>query len=327
MAQADNHILGLTPKYIIEAIGMTLIALFAYSMTISNRVEDVFPLLAIFALGAQRLLPAIQQLYASWTTVRASKNILDDVLELMDKSQISDENFISKEKIDFKKKIEINNLCFNYIETNKKILKNVSFSIEKGSKVGVTGTTGGGKSTLIDLILGLLQPTNGSIKIDSIKLNNENIREWQNSIAHVPQVIFLTDTSIRENIAFGVEAELIDNERIKKAAKLANCEEFIDELENGYETIVGERGAKLSGGQRQRIGIARALYKNADVLIFDEATSALDIKTEKKIIDSVIDLNPRLTIIMIAHRMASLEKCDYILNVEGGEVIMRLNKV
>ena len=193
--------------------------------------------------------------------------------------------------------------------------------IKKGSCVGFIGKTGSGKSTLLDIIMGLLSPTSGNILVDNEIINSENHRSWQSRVAHVPQSIFLSDTSIAENIAFGIPYKSIDHNKVKLAAQKSQLDETIMTWENGYKTIVGERGVRLSGGQRQRIGIARALYKNADVLVFDEATSALDNKTEGEIINAIESLGQNLTIILVAHRLTTLKYCDMIYEIENGEII------
>ena len=214
--------------------------------------------------------------------------------------------------------IVVKNLSKKY--SNKEAVKNINFKINKGSRVGFIGSTGSGKSTLVDILMGLLTPNKGVVSIDDIRLSEKNINGWQSKICHVPQSVFLTDNTISENIAFGIDKELIDHERVKEAAMQAQISDFINNSLYGYDTIVGERGVKLSGGQRQRIAIARALYKDADVLVFDEATSALDISTEKLVMDSITSLNKKLTIIIIAHRITTLQNCDKIIEIENGEI-------
>tara|TARA_B110000495_G_C22928006_1_gene542393 strand:+ start:18 stop:767 length:750 start_codon:yes stop_codon:yes gene_type:complete len=222
--------------------------------------------------------------------------------------------------LSFHKYIEFKNVSFKYVEDGPTILNNVNFKINKGSRVGFIGSTGSGKSTLVDIVMGLLTPNDGVVFIDDIRLSENNINCWQSKLCHVPQSIFLTDNTISENIAFGIEKELIDHERVKDAAMQAQISDFINNSLDGYDTIVGERGVKLSGGQRQRIAIARALYKDADVLVFDEATSALDISTEKLVMDSITTLDKKLTIIIIAHRITTLQNCDKIIEIENGEI-------
>ncbi len=194
-------------------------------------------------------------------------------------------------------------------------------TIRKGDRVGVIGATGSGKSTLIDILMGLLEPTSGALKVDGKAITKRNVRGWQRRIAHVPQAIFLSDTTIAENIAFGIDRKDIDFDRVRDAANRAQLQDVIDKLPNKFNTIVGERGVRLSGGQRQRIGIARALYKNADILVFDEATSALDNKTEESVIKSIEALGKEITIIMIAHRITTLKKCTKVIELADGKIV------
>ena len=230
----------------------------------------------------------------------------------------------NSQDIKFTEKISVKNLSFRYSGENHLVLNKVNFVIKKGERIGIIGETGSGKSTLTDLLLGLLKPTNGSIFIDDVELNtsinSQNLSSWKKILAHVPQSIYLADRNIFENIAFGVQTDQIDINKIYYAAKQAQIHDFILRLPNGYNTFVGERGVKLSGGQRQRIGIARAIYKGAKVLFFDEATSALDDKTEKEVMDAIYSLNKDLTIILIAHRLNTVSKCDQIIEIKGGEI-------
>jgi ATP-binding cassette subfamily B protein len=222
----------------------------------------------------------------------------------------------------FEKSIHVNNVGFKYSKTNKEILKNINITIGKGSVIGFIGTTGSGKSTLLDIIMGLLSPTSGEIFIDDMKIDSRNQHLWRKHIAHVPQSIFLSDGTIEENIAFGIPRGEVNQTQVKSAAKQAQLDKLIEELPEKYETIVGERGIRLSGGQRQRIGIARAIYKQAQVLIFDEATSALDNTTEKDVMRSIYSLNRDLTILIIAHRVTTLKDCDQIYSIDEGVIKM-----
>jgi ATP-binding cassette subfamily B protein len=220
----------------------------------------------------------------------------------------------------FEKEINLANVYFKYQDKNNFVLEAINLKINKGSRIGIIGKTGSGKSTLIDLIMGLLHPSNGSIEIDGVTLDSKNLRGWQKQIAHVPQFIYLADVSIKENIAFGVQDDVIDFEKVKTCAQKAQLNELIESLPDNYDTKVGEKGVQLSGGQRQRIGIARALYKNAKIIIFDEATSALDDHTEKAIIKTINDLDPDLTILMIAHRVTTLKNCCTIIEVKDKSI-------
>jgi ATP-binding cassette subfamily B protein len=225
----------------------------------------------------------------------------------------------------FENEIALKDVSFRYDEQTSWVLRNLNLNIIKGSKIGIIGTTGCGKSTLLDVIMGLLDPTEGAIETDGQSINEGNLRGWQAHIAHVPQTIFLVDSSIEANIAFGVPKEKIDHYRIRMAARQAQIEGVIENLPDKYQTLVGERGARLSGGQRQRIGIARALYKKAKVIIFDEATSSLDMKTELAIVESIEALNPDITILIIAHRTSTLRNCSRIIELNNG-VITRIGQ-
>ena len=316
-ASGNNTFIGGSPRYAMEAIGMTLIAGLAYLMTQQEGgMVTAIPVLGALALGAQRLLPALQQAYASYSTIKGSKSSFEDVLNLLDQPLPEYADQPLPEPIPFSKEIKLNNLNFRYSEDSPWVLKNINLSLKKGSRIGFMGVTGSGKSTLLDIIMGLLPATEGGLMIDNQTINNQNRRAWQAHIAHVPQNIYLSDSTIEENIAFGIEKELIDHQRVKKAAQQAQIAELIEEWKDGYQTFVGERGIRLSGGQRQRIGIARALYKQANVLIFDEATSALDNETEQAVMDSIEDLGEEITILIIAHRLTTLKGCDKIIKLE-----------
>jgi ABC-type multidrug transport system fused ATPase/permease subunit len=311
-----------SPRYVMESIGMVLIAGIAYFMSLQEAgLSAVIPVLGALALGAQRILPALQQLYGAYTSIKSAKSSFIDVLNLLEQPLSRDNSLLTSSPIIFKKNIHINNISFKYSGTKKEVLKNISLNIPKGSITGFIGTTGSGKSTLLDIVMGLLTQTSGEIKIDNIKIDNSNQQLWRNNIAHVPQNVFLSDASIRENIAFGVPINEIIQDRVENAAKQSQLDELIDGLPEKYETHVGERGVRLSGGQRQRIGIARAIYKQAQVLIFDEATSALDTKTETDVMKSIYNLNKNLTILIIAHRVATLKNCDVIYDIRKGTIV------
>ncbi|MBL7004339.1 MAG: ABC transporter ATP-binding protein [Gammaproteobacteria bacterium] len=322
-ASGNNLFISGSPRYAMEAIGMTLIAGLAYFMTQQEGgMVTAIPVLGALALGAQRLLPALQQAYASYSTIKGSKSSFEDVLNLLDQPLPEYADQPLAEPIPFTKEIKLNNLNFRYSEDSPWVLKNVNLSLKKGSRIGFMGTTGSGKSTLLDIIMGLLAATEGGLIIDNQTINNQNRRAWQAHIAHVPQNIYLSDGTIEENIAFGIAKEQIDHQRVKKAAQQAQIAELIEEWKDGYQTFVGERGIRLSGGQRQRIGIARALYKQANVLIFDEATSALDNETERLVMEAIEGLGDELTILIIAHRITTLSECDKIIKIKNnGELV------
>jgi ATP-binding cassette subfamily B protein len=316
-AQANLSFIGIAPRYGIEAFGMILISILAYNLTKNkDGLISVIPILGSLTLAAQRMMPLLQQIFTNWTTLKGGQETLKTVLEYLN-IYIPNFNKIKiKEKLKFNKSVQLKNINYRYNKNSSLVLKDINLTIVKGSKIGVMGTTGSGKSTLIDIIMGLLIPQSGEILIDDIKVNENNRRHWQKNIAHVPQSIFLTDGTISENIAFGIESENIDMKRVEISAENAQLKETINSMESGFNTIVGERGIRLSGGQRQRIGIARALYKNADIIIFDEATSALDNETEKEVMRSINSIGNNITIIIIAHRLSTLENCDQIIQLD-----------
>ena len=325
-ASANNSIISNSPRYVVEAIGMCLIAVIAYYMSLrEGGLNSAIPVLGALALGAQRLLPALQQAYGGYTQLKGSHSSLEDILELLDQPLPEYATHDELVSLPFNSEISLNNLSFSYaVDSNENplwILKDINLKIMKGERIGFMGVTGAGKSTLLDIIMGLLVPTRGELAIDGQPIVNENIRVWQKQIAHVPQTIYLSDSSIEENIAFGISKEMIDHQQVKKAAKQAQIAEFIEGWEDGYQTFVGERGIRLSGGQRQRIGIARALYKNANVLIFDEATSALDDGTEQSVMDAIDMLGKDFTILIIAHRLTTLKGCDHIIKLDKENII------
>jgi ABC-type multidrug transport system fused ATPase/permease subunit len=322
-SQGTINIIGGAPKFLVEAFGMVLIAGFAYFLSgSSGNFVDSIPILGAMALGAQRLLPVLQQGYAAWSSMSGGKANLVDTLILLDQPlplyANNQEPLISTP---FNQNINLNNVSFGYHKNLSLVLEDINISIPKGSRIGFIGSTGSGKSTLLDIIMGLLDPTEGSLEVDGSIITQKNNRSWQSHIAHVPQEIFLADCSIEENIAFGVLKDDINFERVKEAAKKAQIQDFIEALPKKFKTTVGERGVQLSGGQRQRIGIARALYKKADVIIFDEATSSLDTKTENIVMESIEELSQDLTLLIIAHRITTLRDCSKIIELREGKVI------
>ena len=315
-ASGNNQFISGGPRYILEAVGMALIAILAYvMMQQEGGVTTVVPILGALALGAQRLLPALQQVYGSYSTIRGVEVSLKDALDLLNQPLPEYADQPSPTPIPFEREIKLKNLSFGYTKDTSLVLKNINLCIAKGERIGFMGVTGSGKSTLLDIVMGLLQPTDGKLTIDQKPINSQNRRAWQAHIAHVPQNVYLSDSTIEENIAFGVSKEKIDRQRVEKAAKQAQIGELIEEWNDGYQTLVGERGIRLSGGQRQRIGIARALYKKADVLIFDEATSALDNETEQAVMEAIKGLGEKLTILIIAHRLTTLKGCDRVVKL------------
>jgi len=320
-AQANIQIIGNSPRYVIEALGMVLIATLAFFLADRTAgINSAIPVLGALALGAQRMLPVLQQAYSSWTAMRAGKVSLTDVLDLLEQPLPFHANEPLPSPMPFNHHITLNKLSFSYASQSPWVLQELELTLPKGGRIGFMGTTGSGKSTLLDIIMGLLHPTVGTLAIDGEIITQENHRAWQAHIAHVPQAIFLTDTSIAENIAFGVPPEEIDNERMRQAAQKAHISKTIESWEKQYNTLVGERGVRLSGGQRQRIGIARALYKQADVIVFDEATSALDNDTELAVMQAIESLGDDLTIIIVAHRLTTLKNCNQVIEIEEGKI-------
>lgn len=321
-AQGSSTFIGVFPRNVMEVIGIVTLATFAFALSkTSTGIAGAIPLLGVAALGAQKLLPILQQAYNAWTNIKVGKDSLVGVLEILDQPlQLVSDKKTDAQSIKFIEKIELKDICFRYSDDGAWVLNDVNLEIKKGSRIGFMGKTGGGKSTLLDVLMGLLDPTSGSLLIDGQTISRVNKSDWQNHIAHVPQAIYLTDGTIAENIAFGVGHEDIDYERVYEVASKAQLLPFVSDLAEKFETHVGERGVKLSGGQRQRIGIARALYKNADVFIFDEATSALDSSTELAVMESIESFESDLTILVIAHRLSTLKMCDAVYQLDGGRL-------
>lgn len=315
-AQGSIHIIANSPRFGMEALGMLLIAVLAYTLAQeADGVAKAIPILGALALGAQRLLPVMQSSYAAWTSIQGVQVSLQDTLDLLDQPFPDYANQPAAKPLPFQQQIKLNQLSFRYSPQSAWVLRNLDLNIAKGSRIGIIGATGSGKSTLLDIVMGLLRPSEGSIEIDGQPVTIENHRAWQAHIAHVPQDIFLADSTIEENIAFSIPKDQIDHERVRQAAQQAQIADSIDTWPKQYQTFVGERGVRLSGGQRQRIGIARALYKQADVIIFDEATSALDNETEQGIMQAIEGLSTELTILIIAHRLSTLRNCTQIVEL------------
>ena len=320
-AQGNSSFISAAPRYGIEALGMMLIALLAYVLARQpDGIAKVIPVLGALALGAQRLLPILQQAYGAWSSIQGNQVSLQDTLALLDQPLPDDAGQPVPDPIAFSRQIDLKNLSFRYSPETPYVLNKLNLSIPKGGSIGFMGLTGSGKSTLLDIVMGLLQPTDGTLNIDGEPIITSNNGAWQAHIAHVPQAIFLADSTIEENIAFGVHTTKIDHKRVQQAAKKAQIADIIETWPKKYQTFVGERGIRLSGGQRQRIGIARALYKQADVIIFDEATSALDNETEQTVMQSIEDLGKDLTILIIAHRLTTLKNCDQIVELGDGGI-------
>lgn len=321
-AQGNNLFLAGSPRFAMESLGMVLIAALAYALSWQpGGIATALPVLGALALGAQRLLPALQQAYNAWATIRGSQASLVSTIELLDQPLPSELLLPPPHPLRFASAIQFENVRFRYSSQGPWVLDGVDFAIRKGNKVAFVGSTGSGKSTALDLLMGLVSPVEGRLLVDGSPLSANEVRAWQRTVAHVPQSIFLADGTVAQNIALGVPPTEIDMTRVRRAAAQAQIAEFIEAQDRGYDAVVGERGVRLSGGQRQRIGIARALYKEADVLVFDEATSALDNTTEQAVMEAVQGLGKHLTIILIAHRLTTVRACDTIFELEGGRVI------
>jgi ABC-type multidrug transport system fused ATPase/permease subunit len=319
-AQGNNAVIAQSPRYAMEALGMVLIAALAYALSRQGGgVVTALPVLGALALGAQRLLPALQQIYSAWVSIAGNHASLADAIELL--NQPLPVELLQPAPLLFLDAIRFDAVRFRYTSEGPWVLDGLNLSIPKGARVGFVGSTGSGKSTTLDLLMGLLMPTEGEFLVDGQPVSGIRVRAWQRSIAHVPQSIYLADTTLAENIAFGVPPETIDLDRVQQAARQAQISEFIESGPEGYQAYVGERGIRLSGGQRQRIGIARALYKQASVLVFDEATSALDNATEQSVMDAIEGLSSDLTILLIAHRLTTVRRCDNIVELEHGRVV------
>ena len=317
-AQGNISFISSSPRSGVEALGMILISVLAYALAQkSDGISEAIPILGALALGAQRLLPAFQQAFSAWSFMQGGGASLQVALELLDKPLPHYFDQATNKPLEFQRQISLQQLSFRYGSQTPWVLKDLNLIITKGSRVGFIGVTGSGKSTLLDIIMGLLTPTSGALMIDGQPVTTANNRAWQSLIAHVPQAIFLSDSSIEENIAFGVPIEQIDRVRVKKVAQQAQIAGLIESWPKKYNTFVGERGVRLSGGQRQRIGIARALYKQANVIIFDEATSALDNETEEAVMQTLESLSEDLTLLFIAHRLTTLKNCTQIVELGG----------
>jgi ABC-type multidrug transport system fused ATPase/permease subunit len=321
-AQGDNIFVSGNPRFAMEALGMVLIAALAYGLSRrAGGVSTALPVLGTLALGAQRVLPALQQAYAAWAYIAGSYGSVAETVDLLNQPLPAEALEAPPAPLRFRDFICFNRVSFRYRSDGPWVLNDLSLVIHKGSRVGIVGSTGSGKSTALDLLMGLLVPTTGELLVDNEPVSGGRVRAWQRSIAHVPQSIYLADASIAENIAFGVPKESIDMERVTLAAQQAQIAEFIDSQPGGYDVTVGERGIRLSGGQRQRIGIARALYKKASVLVFDEATSALDSVTERSVMEAIEGLNPDLTVLLIAHRLTTVQHCGTIIELQAGRLV------
>jgi len=320
--QAAVEVIVQLPRFVLEAItfgGMILAIL--YLMDQSGSFTSALPIISLYAFAGYRLMPALQQIYGTLSQLRYSAPALDALHQDLMIAQATEVRYGQVKHLTLTQAITLNQVSYCYPNAQQAALTGIDLTIPVNSKVGFVGATGSGKTTIVDVILGLLEPQGGTIKIDGQIITSTNRRQWQRAIGYVPQYIYLTDDSVAANIAFGVNTKDIDQQAVERAAKIANLHDFVvSSLPQGYATTVGERGVRLSGGQRQRIGIARALYNNPQVLILDEATSALDNLTEQEVMDAVNNLDYNITIIMIAHRLTTVRHCDQIHLLERGEI-------
>jgi len=320
--RALSEVMATLPRYALEIIafgGVLLIII--YFLFMERNLTDVTPLLALYAFASIRLMPALQQIFSAITYIRLGKEPLQLIHQDLNQQSVLPSHHPLL-PLSFNRKLELRNISYRYPNAAKEVLAGVNLTISAKSTVGFVGLTGAGKTTIIDIILGLLSPQQGALLVDDIELNQHTIASWQRKIGYVPQSIYLTDDTVAHNIALGVQDDKIDLQRIESAARIANIHHFIsNDLQDGYQTVVGDRGIRLSGGQKQRIGIARALYHDPDVLVLDEATSSLDMITENAILDAIHQLSRQKTIIIIAHRLTTLTECDVIHVLHEGEIL------
>jgi ABC-type multidrug transport system fused ATPase/permease subunit len=320
--QTKATAIGQLPRYLLEIVAFGgIILVILYLMNFSGNLNNSLPILSAYVFAGYRLMPALQQIYNSLTQLTHVRPALDKLY--FDLKSLKTFNLNQEQKIlSFNKEIKLKNVYYNYPNSSKTTLKNINLVIPNKKTVGIVGVTGSGKTTIVDIILGLLEIKNGTLEVDDEFITNKNLRSWQQSIGYVPQNIFLSDDTIVANIAFGVDPKNVNQETIERVSKIANLHNFVlEELPKQYQTTIGERGVRLSGGQRQRIGIARALYHNPKLLILDEATSALDNQTEKAVMDAVNNLNKDITIILIAHRLNTVKSCDIVFKIEKGQLV------
>jgi len=315
-AQASSVVMANAPYFVIQAFGIVAIAIFAFHLTQSaNSKIDPLAFLAMIALAAARLFPVAQDIYRASISIAANQNSIDDALLILERSPKSRDLVANAQPIRFQKQISLKRVSFSYRDDLPAVFADVSLVIEKGLRVGFIGETGCGKSTLLDVIMGLLPPAGDGIEVDGLPLTHSNIHGWYGHIAHVPQAIYLANDTIEHNVAFGAQPGEIDYDRLGRAVEAAQLSETVNSLKDGLRTIVGENGVRLSGGQRQRVGIARALYKKADVMVLDEATSALDNETENRVMNAIEDLDSSITVLIVAHRLTTLKNCSSIIEL------------
>lgn len=320
---STNTTMTIAPRYFMEFIAISAVILLVVFLTLKHQgnLGEILPLLAIYGLAGLKLLPACQQSYQNIATIKSAtasfNHIKDDLIASLHHSP----NEAKQSVIDFNEQLSINNVSFSYPNQDHQVISNLSLAIQKNQHIAFVGASGSGKSTLVDIISGLLIPNKGQILIDKTQLNAQTIKSWQRKIGFVSQHIYLVNSTIRQNVAFGLAEDAIDDQKVTAALKMAHLTELVTGLKNNIHTEVGERGVQLSGGQRQRIGIARALYHDPEILIFDEATSALDGNTESAIKDTINRLTGNKTIMTIAHRLTTIKNCDCIYLIDDGKII------
>lgn len=320
--QAIASVIGQLPRFALEAIvfgGMLLVVL--YLMSKGGGLADVLPVISLYAFAGYRLIPSLQAVFNAITRLRHSSHSIDSLYKDLMSLRITNQGQSHESPIIIRQSITLEKINYCYPDSSKKVLNDLSMVIPVRNKIGIVGATGSGKTTTVDIILGLLEPHKGVLKIDNKILTNKNLSNWQCTIGYVPQQIYLADDTILANIALGVEPKKIDLAAVERATRIANLHEFvINELPDQYKTMVGERGVRLSGGQRQRIGIARALYHKPQLLIMDEGTSALDNLTERAVMEAIHNLGDEITIILIAHRLSTVKACDKIYVINNGKI-------
>ena len=322
-SHASNLLAAALPRYVIEVFAYAGIVAVTLAFVLKGQGTAAIPSLALYALAGNRLVPIFQQFFAAAITIKYHTRAVESLeadLKVVRQSTAPELDG-NEQPLSFKNEITLSKLSFTYPTANRPALHEVSLSIPQNQSIGLVGRTGSGKTTLADVILGLYPPASGKISVDGVTLTQGNERAWRQRVGYVPQNVFLTNASIARNIALGIPEDQVDHQAVKRAAHMAQAEEFIAQLPDGYDTVVGERGVKLSGGQRQRLGIARALYHNPDVLVFDEATSALDGMTEDAVMQAVQTLSAERTMILIAHRLRTVQACDRIVMLEAGRVV------
>tara|TARA_B100000767_G_scaffold154324_1_gene145187 strand:- start:557 stop:2341 length:1785 start_codon:yes stop_codon:yes gene_type:complete len=319
---AQKTIMAVLPRYLLEVVAFSgIISVMIFFVSTGYTTTEILPIVSLYAMAGFRLLPAVQQIYSGITNFKFNLPALEKLYSDLSKAPVSAYEINNQEPMVLSEDLEVNSLSYSYSNSKSLVLNKLNLKINANTTIGIVGSTGSGKTTLIDLLLGLLSPNSGSISVDGVEINDNNIRAWQQIVGYVPQSIYLNDDSIERNIAFAVPKNQVDKKLIKQVAKMANLDSFVESLPEKYNTVVGERGVRLSGGQRQRIGIARALYHSPSVIFLDEATSSLDGITENVIMEAIQNLSHKKTIVMVAHRLTTLKECDVIHLMQNGHIV------